>query len=300
MEQKLKERLIGTAVITALAAIFLPMLIDEGGQQLVRQEATLDVPPLPEKFKTKPEILREAGVDERRLFPSSTGKPTINSSAVNSGVVNAESSGSGTATAQDLAPVIKKPVLKKNPPGMQQQLETLLPTTKPQNKQATVNQTDSAQNTKVVQKTKPQVEVNSASRDKSPVVRKPVPVVAKVKDTIPGSVVSDQVDKSKPVSHQEKSKKVLSSDLTGLWIVQAGVFKEKSNAQALRKKLADSGFSAYLETVNTELGELIRVRAGRVPDESAARQMVLTLNKRFDLKSITFPETRWNSKRAGQ
>ncbi len=299
MEQRLKERLIGTAVITALAVIFLPMLIDDDDQRWAQQESVVDVPPLPDKFKNKPQILSDAGVDDAHLFSTSKkpSQPEISSiTKSNTGTTN---SAAEIKTAS--APVINKPVLKtspikKAPPGIEKQLESLLPPANQKNKQLTSRQVATAQPPKTIQQPIPKIVKKPLPKAKPPIVKQAVPVVAKVQK-LPSSVTSQQQSISKPASKQQK---VLNSDLTGLWIVQAGVFKEKANADALRTKLSKNGFSAYLESVTTELGELIRVRAGRVPEEKAARQMVMALNKRFALKSITFPETKWNSKRARQ
>jgi cell division septation protein DedD len=192
--------------------------------------------------------------------------------------------------------VLKTSPIKKAPPGIEKQLESLLPPANQKNKQLTSRQVATAQTPKTIQQPIPKIVKKPLPKAKPPIVKQVAPVVAKIQK-LPSSVTSQQQSISKPAS---KPQKVLNSDLTGLWIVQAGVFKEKANADALRTKLSKNGFSAYLESVTTELGELIRVRAGRVPEEKAARQMVMALNKRFALKSITFPETKWNSKRARQ
>ena len=51
MDQQLKQRLVGAIVITALAAIFLPMLFDDPVSQSSRQINQLTIPPLPEKLQ---------------------------------------------------------------------------------------------------------------------------------------------------------------------------------------------------------------------------------------------------------
>jgi len=51
MDQELKQRLVGAIVITALAAIFLPMLFDDPVSQSSRQINQLTIPPLPEKLQ---------------------------------------------------------------------------------------------------------------------------------------------------------------------------------------------------------------------------------------------------------
>ncbi len=49
MDQELKQRLTGAVVITALAAIFIPMLFDDPVDQRGRQINELAIPPLPQR-----------------------------------------------------------------------------------------------------------------------------------------------------------------------------------------------------------------------------------------------------------
>jgi DedD protein len=285
VEQRLKERLIGTAVITALAVIFLPMLIDDSDQRWVQQEAVVDVPPLPDRFKTKPKILTDAGVDDVHLFPTRQAVGSgVNPAAISIADSKPESQTNGvktTAPVLKTPPVLKKaPVVKKVAPSIEKQLESLLPAG---NK--TINQAV----------TKPSV---PAIKPKP--IQQAKPVVAKIKPVPVKPRTQLASKKTAPKLQAANKVKVPATDLTGLWIIQAGVFKDKANAETLRSKLSENGFSTYLESVNTELGELIRVRVGRVPEEQTARQMAATINKRFSLKSIAFPETDRNSKRARQ
>ena len=297
MEQRLKERLIGTAVITALAIIFLPMLIDEDDQRWDQQQSSAEVPPLPEKYKQQPQILSDAGVDDTRLFPT-PDKQSVNPEA-SSVTASDDYKSAQEYSAETQSPAILKTEVidkatqaQKTAPGMDKQLNSLLPTGNPKTGQSQVPE----QNTAIAK-------TNTYPKPPPPlprVVKPPSPMATQTQGEPAQQVANVGVAKYKPAPMSQQAKKSLYSDLTGLWIVQAGVFKEKANAEALRKKLSESGFSAYLEAVNTELGQLIRVRAARVPAEKTARQMVITLNKRFALKSIAFPETRWNSKRAKQ
>ncbi|MEE9413453.1 MAG: SPOR domain-containing protein [Methylococcales bacterium] len=293
MEQRLKERLIGTAVITALAIIFLPMLIDEKDQGLDPQSPSAQIPPIPDKFNNKPQILSDTGVEDSRLFPVPDKQPldpdngsVSNSSSSQARLNQPASRDTKEPPAIRKSPsilnteVIKKPtVARKAPPNMDNQLNSLLPT---HNQLTGKTVAKPIVLGKTTQRTVPQL----------------APIPTPVDITPLGQPRKIEVAKLQPTVSPKPVKKALYSDLTGLWVVQAGVFKDKANAEALRKKLSENGYSAYLEAVNTELGQLIRVRAGRVPQEQAARQMVSTLNKRFGLKSIAFPETKWNSKRA--
>ncbi|MEE9345765.1 MAG: SPOR domain-containing protein [Methylococcales bacterium] len=298
MEQRLKERLIGTAVITALALIFLPMLIDEDDQRWNQQQSSVEAPPLPEKFNKKPQILSDAGVETTRLFPT-PDKQSVNpesSSATASDDTNSAQSKYGLETQSPA--ILKTEVIdkttrtEKTALEMDKQLKSLLPAG---DSKTTQSQTHEQSTPVAKPKTYPITPPPLAR-----VVKRPYPTATEAQSRLAQSATNAEIATYKTAPKPQQAIKSLKSDLTGLWIVQAGVFKEKANAEALRKKLSQSGFSAYLEAVNTELGQLIRVRAARVPEERTARQMVKTLDKRFALKSIAFPETRWNSKRAKQ
>lgn len=291
MEQKLKERLIGAATITILAAVFLPMLIDEDDQRWETQDTVSEVPPLPEKYKKTPKIVSEADFDQNQLFPGSNQSVDISDSKQQAAVKPGKSEQAGKSEV----PVIEKPVLKAKSattrtPDMKKQLDSLLPST--------------AKSTATSAPAKPGQQHKQTAQVK--------PVISKPKPTPPVRQASVKQQRIKEASRQKqyavkptvppKPKQAQSAqpDHTGLWIIQVGVFKDKTNASALMQKLKKKGFAAYLEPVTTEVGKLIRVRAGRVPKEKTARQMVSTLNKRFGLKAITFPETKWNSLRAGR
>ncbi|MCH9697874.1 MAG: SPOR domain-containing protein [Gammaproteobacteria bacterium] len=290
MEQKLKERLIGTAAITVLAAVFLPMLIDEDDQRWETQDTVSKVPPLPDKYKKTPKIVSEADFDQNQLFPGSNQSVDISDNKQRSA---AKTVTPGQAEKSDV-PVIEKPVLSTKSattrtPDMKKQLDSLLP--------STAKSTATSGSVKPVQQKKQTVVAKSVISKSKP---KPTPQVRQTSANKQQTTVVSRHNQSSVKPAVSSKPGLAKPDNTGLWIIQVGVFKDKSNAGTLMKKLKKNGFAAYLEPVTTEVGKLIRVRAGRVPKEKAARQMVTTLNKRFGLKAITFPETKWNSLRAGR
>ncbi len=72
MDHDLKQRIIGAVVITALAAIFLPMLFDEPVDESEQTMSELKIPPVPDialdpRIKTPPDSIAEVlspGQDE--------------------------------------------------------------------------------------------------------------------------------------------------------------------------------------------------------------------------------------------
>ncbi len=66
MDQALKQRLVGAIVITALAAIFVPMLFDDPVNQSSQQINALTIPPLPEKLQQAQAQKLPASVEDIR------------------------------------------------------------------------------------------------------------------------------------------------------------------------------------------------------------------------------------------
>lgn len=68
------------------------------------------------------------------------------------------------------------------------------------------------------------------------------------------------------------------------WIIQAGSFGQKANADRLQRNISNSGASAYIEEVDVQGKTLYRVRLGPFPSKSSAQQQLEVVEKRFDLK----------------
>jgi DedD protein len=68
------------------------------------------------------------------------------------------------------------------------------------------------------------------------------------------------------------------------WIIQAGSFGQKSNADKLQQGISNSGASAYIEEIDVQGKTLYRVRLGPFPSKSSAQQQLEVVEKQFDLK----------------
>ncbi len=78
METTLKQRLIGAAVIIALAVIFVPMILDGSGQRK-SVAINIDVPPEP-KFTFESELPDPKQLDELPVLEKSIGSDSIQTS----------------------------------------------------------------------------------------------------------------------------------------------------------------------------------------------------------------------------
>ncbi len=71
--------------------------------------------------------------------------------------------------------------------------------------------------------------------------------------------------------------------------VQLAAYSRASDATALRDRLRAAGFSAFIETVNTDKGALVRVRAGPVADRAAAEQLRAQVKAKLGLDGMVRP-----------
>lgn len=73
------------------------------------------------------------------------------------------------------------------------------------------------------------------------------------------------------------------------WTVQLGSFLKVENASALRKRLRDSGYPAFVETGPSARGEVSRVLVGPMPDRGEAKDSAAKLRREMKLEGIVVP-----------
>ncbi|HVI26349.1 MAG TPA: SPOR domain-containing protein [Xanthomonadaceae bacterium] len=71
--------------------------------------------------------------------------------------------------------------------------------------------------------------------------------------------------------------------------VQLAAYSKAADANALRDRLRAAGFSAFTETVNTDKGALVRVRVGPVADRAAAEQLRAQVKAKLGLDGMVRP-----------
>jgi DedD protein len=242
MDQELKQRLIGAAVITALAAIFVPMLfddpIDESGKsineltipELPAKAQDVEIMPLPEKVE---DVATVAPVEKPPLLAASPA-------AVSEG-----DEGSDTETPKPLARITAK--------------ETAPPPAAAKFVEPDVEDEDVAiRPTPVEPAVKPVKPVPTQAATETPVkaVNKP-PVVESA---------------TKPVAAAE------STGATRLYL-NAGSFSQLANAQALQDSLKKQGFAASIKETTTDKGKVFKVRVGPMLDKAKAQAVKSKLSQ---------------------
>lgn len=260
MDQELKQRLIGAAVITALAAIFVPMLfddpIDETGKsinelkipELPAKAQDVEIMPLPEKVeevadnlpaantpKEPPQVLEEGESEAALEAPKPkvrlSGKETAPvphnlPTAKPSAPAAVAQLGEEPAEAEDVASVavVSKPA--KSPAPAIQPLQAVSP---------------------VPKVLKP---VNKLPELKAEAAATPAPAPA-----------VSTAGKAQPTSAEESNR----------WYLQVGTFSQKPNAASLQENLKQQGFAATIKEVASDKGTVFKVRIGPIVDKAKAQ-----------------------------
>jgi DedD protein len=66
---------------------------------------------------------------------------------------------------------------------------------------------------------------------------------------------------------------------TGMWAVQLGSFSNQENAERLAADLRKQGYAAFLSQIQSDAGELHRVRIGPQKDRDSAEEISAQLKR---------------------
>ncbi len=271
MDHELKQRLIGAIVVTALAAIFIPMLFDDPIDNSGQQVSELTIPKAPENLAQKAE----------KKLPEDFGRALTPSDQDATGGQNdgADSTAAGEESDQ--------PVQTESP------VDDELVATEADNEEATPNGSAAS---KAPAETLDTGEVSESekSNDVEPI---PAKVKPAAEPKVSGAVTEPKIkkkpkaaetDSHKTASNSESSvvdntshkAKLPSSKTGGLsrWSIQAGSFSKKENAVAMLEKLQKQGFPVTLQSK----GNIYRLKIGPELDKQRAADM----KKRLDKQNI--------------
>lgn len=73
---------------------------------------------------------------------------------------------------------------------------------------------------------------------------------------------------------------------THAWSVQVGSFSQRGNSEALRERLRENGFSAYVERRQRDDDTVYRVRVGPVMERDEADELRLTIHEEAGLRGM--------------
>ena len=273
MDHELKQRLIGAAVVTALAAIFIPMLFDDPVDNSGKTVTELTIPKAPadvaseiaqklpankEQVMSRPEIeLNAAEVDEEGHVNSADDEQTIPPPAgvqTEQQKIAEPAAGSTGLDIGDVEPVEESSLDQSSQDDGEPSLDTGMKDEANQAKQSQDNTT------------------KAIAVEKKPVAKTVMAEKPKVKAVVPAGKA---VEKSKIVAKTQKQVEQESTSKLVRYSIQAGSFSKKENAQSLVEKLRKQGMPASIVTK----GDLFRVKIGPALDKAKVKEMKAKLDK---------------------
>ncbi len=270
MDSALKQRLLGAAVLIALAVIFLPMIFSGSAPKQESATLNLEIPPAPD---------REL---DTRVLPVDPGRPPAVQAPVAEPVVAVEV----PAPTPAPAPAPAEPVPAPAP-------STAAPAPAPAGPGEAANgrflvhlgvytTTKNAEDLVAALKrdgfsafSEPhEFQGRSARRVRvGPYADRAAAEAARIrirqaKPDVPGSVVAvaESASSDAPAG-------AVPADRAGGWAVQLGAFKTLDEANKLKGRLQTAGFVGYVDKLVTDEQTLWRVRAGPETDRSGADKL---------------------------
>ena len=238
MDKALKQRLVGATVLIALAVIVLPMLLGEPPQDRRPESQQIELPPRPSdvEFETRRFPLGEPGTEA----PSTTE----------------QNRGSEQAVSAEQAPGPQQPD-PGSTDGEQMDADRRLPAEAgavPAEEAAQSEETQQLAAADAASAEQPKPDADESDRGVLP-----APVV----EVEPAPTITVQPDGS-------ASTPAAGAGASGRYIVQVASLGSDVNARKLMETLQAGGFPVLLDSVESDVGRLSRVRVGPYDSEAAA------------------------------
>lgn len=282
MDPSLKQRLLGAAVLIALAVIFVPMFLSPSSPRKPggMQSSELAIPPEPEgEFRTEvlpvlPEAPRPAADADRiaTVDTATAPRPEVATPLPTPATPPAEAPAPATPAPAEAAPA---PVVAKPSPGQAANgrffvhLGVYTETKNASDLVAGLKKGGYpafAEGTTFQGKAAERVRVGPyADRAAAEAARLRI---KQARPTVPGSVVENAAD-----AQASAPAEALPAGRAGGWAVQVGALKAEADANALRDRLKAAGYTAFVDKVQSNGSTLWRVRAGPEVDRAAADKL---------------------------
>jgi len=296
MDSALKQRLLGAAVLIALAIIFVPMFLSNTPQQADNTTLNLDIPKTPErKFET-----RTLPVVDTAATPAPAAAPGPVSDANKVVTVDTKAPPQVDAHPENTpVPALKPPVAETKPAPVAAAPAAAEPATTSEGRFA-VNlgiYADRGHADALVAKLK---KAGFAAYDEAtdyqgkPALRVRVGPFAsraaaegarlKIKQSepkVPSSVVESN---AQPVADAPAT--AVAANRAGGWAVQLGAFKSEAEANKLRDRLRTGGVASFVERSGTGDDALWKVRAGPYADRGGAEGARASIDEKFKVKGM--------------
>lgn len=327
MDRALKQRLIGAAVLIAIAVIFLPMLVKGPAPVSGAADVSLDVPTAPKDgFETRelplgaPGEVSAGGVvgmsTEQPAPATTSADPSVSSPAVAAGdyAVNFGHYGSSadadrmvSALTQSQLQAYAEPAtlagrsawrVRLGPYATRAEAEAarlraLHVTDKVKASVIALNADAATPATAATSTTASVAPSPVTTRPLPPApipsAPKPVPVeTTKKPEPKPAQVAEAPKPVEKPAATAPKPAPKPSASTVG-FAVQLGAFANAADATALRDRARAAGMSAFTESVKTANGTLTRVRIGPVADRTDADKLRAQAQSKLGVAGMVRP-----------
>jgi DedD protein len=281
-KQQLQQRLIGAVVVTALAAIFLPMLFDDPVDNSGQQVSELAIPKPPGNLDN----------NTLKAMPENMGQVLVPNDSDTASATTTEEGGTlaNGDTVQSTEPtIIDEPVGTEIIEDTEQRTHT-----KESKQQSSSESLDTGT---VDDVEKPRAAIPDDVEDDTPHKPKHVekehnmstmaaePKIKKSTKNTPANThktLAADNDDVEPVAPKTKP-----ATVKGLsrWSIQAGSFSKKENAMAMLEKLQKQGFPVTMQTK----GDIYRLKIGPELDKNRAADMKKRLDKQ-NIQSLMITE----------
>jgi DedD protein len=300
MDSALKQRLLGAAVLIALAIIFVPMFLGNAPPKQDSTTVNLNIPAPPDrKFETRtmpvetpsatpvptpPDSNKVATVDTHAPARSDA-RPEDNATASAAAPVKPEPKPAATVEPKGSAPTPATPATASSVPAAPGRFAVNLGTYADQAhadalvaKVKKIGQPAYSEATEYQGKSALRVRVGPfADRALAETARLKI---KQVEPKVPSSVVesSEQPKTDAPAN-------ALPVNRAGGWAVQLGAFKLEAEANKLRDRVRGGGVAAFVDRTGTDQ-PLWRVRAGPYADRAGADTARTSLKQKLQLDGV--------------
>lgn len=321
MDTSLKQRLIGAAVLVALAVIFLPMLVQGPAPDSGAADVPLSMPATPDTGMETRELPLAGPADA--AGNGATGMP-LNDDAQNAGnqgpappqsnpptVAGGDyavhfGSYSSQGAAESVLLMLSKADLGgytekvdlNGKPAWRVRIGPFATQADAEAARLRATQVRGDVNARVVvldaETSTPAPAAIAPIPDTSKPVATPLPPEAKpvapkpVPTTPPATAKTETPKPTTPAPAVAKPAPAPAAANVG-FVVQLAAFAKPADAEALRDRARAAGFSAFTESVKTDKGTLTRVRIGPVADRAAADQLKSQVQSKLGVAGIIRP-----------
>ncbi len=306
MDHELKQRLIGAVVVTALCAIFIPMLFDDPVDNSSQLVSELSIPASVNSGDTADKLPVNAdqvlNLPDQEPLSTETADDTLESTGAAEEVAEeseadqlkqgrsgeslyAESEGyTHPDKAIEAVKLRQKQVSAAQSLPAEAHAPSLRPIGEADKIMASPRDTRSETAFKETVKVKKVVEpVKPVTAAKAGTLAEARPTTAVKQPSTAKNLAAAVAEATKPEVAPKASPKLVR------WYIQLGSFSKKENAMSFWDSLREQGLPASLDTIETDKGTAYRLRVGPELDGKKAAEMKARLDKK-NIKGILMSE----------